>query len=44
MSVKVGKVLTLDDVKKVAHPAYPYMLPEMRQLAKERPIVIFKAL
>jgi hypothetical protein len=29
MSVKVGRVLSLDDVKKVAHPAYPYMLPEI---------------
>jgi hypothetical protein len=34
MSVKVGKVLTLDDVKKVAHPAYPYMLPEMRPVSE----------
>jgi len=26
---KVGKVLTVDDLRKVAHPAYPYMLPEV---------------
>ncbi|MEM2096415.1 MAG: DUF6282 family protein [Candidatus Caldarchaeum sp.] len=26
---RVGKALSVDDVKKVAHPAYPYMLPEM---------------
>ncbi|MEM1966213.1 MAG: hypothetical protein QXH12_08900 [Candidatus Caldarchaeum sp.] len=26
---RVGKALSVEDVKKVAHPAYPYMLPEM---------------
>ena len=33
--VKVGKVLTVDDVRKVAHPAYPYMLPAMEPYSEK---------
>ncbi|MEM0349610.1 MAG: DUF6282 family protein [Candidatus Caldarchaeum sp.] len=32
---KIAKVLTVDDLKKVTHPAYPYMLPEMSPISEE---------
>ncbi len=35
MTVKVGKVLTLEDLAKAAHPAYPYMLPEALPISEE---------
>jgi histidinol phosphatase-like PHP family hydrolase len=34
MVERVGKVLTVDDVRRVAHPAYPYMLPEILPISE----------
>ncbi len=33
--VKIGKVLSVEDVRKVAHPAYPYMLPAMEPYSEK---------